>query len=100
MFFPSFHVAYVETLVNSITFIFEPSGNIFKILEEFHNKVECWHKAFSINGRLDTTIFGGYATRTPPFPSTLPPPLVELLLRVVIIEVTTFRARITLVMET
>jgi hypothetical protein len=56
-----------------------------KILEEFHNKVECQHKAFSINGRLDTTIFGGYATRTPSFPSALPLPLVELLIRIDII---------------
>jgi hypothetical protein len=30
MLFPSFHVAYIETLANSITFIFEPFGNFFK----------------------------------------------------------------------
>jgi hypothetical protein len=71
-----------------------------KLLEEFHNKVECRHKAFSMNGKLDIAISSGYATRTPSFPLALSLPLVELLLRVVIIEVTTLRAIITLVMET
>jgi hypothetical protein len=71
-----------------------------KLLEEFHNKVECQHKAFSINGKLDIAIFSGCATRTPSFPSALSLPLVELLLRVIIIKVTTLRAIITLVMET
>jgi hypothetical protein len=43
-------------------------------------------QGLSINGKLDIAISSGYATKTPSFP------LIELLLRVVIIEVTTLRA--------
>ncbi len=57
-------------------------------------------QGLSINGKLDIAISSGYATKTPSFPLALPLPLIELLLRVVIIEVTTLRAIITLVMET
>jgi hypothetical protein len=49
-------------------------------------------QGLSINGKLDIAISSGYATKTPSFPLALPLPLIELLLRVVIIEVTTLRA--------
>jgi hypothetical protein len=44
MFLTSFCVAYVGILPNFILFLFKPLVISSQLVEEFHNKVECWQK--------------------------------------------------------
>jgi hypothetical protein len=65
MFLTSFCVAYVGILPNFMVFLFRPLVISSQLVEEFHNKVECWQEVMVDQGNVGTTTFDGSTTIIP-----------------------------------